>query len=102
MRLNIIGGLKMAAYEVTNKLFNLFDEKQNEEVSMIRDVFPAIKEEFLFEKMTAESLCQMNEIMTRVMEAYYRSGISFCTTPVFAFDASNGAVVVEDIVYKRL
>lgn len=82
-------------------LFKVFDSGK-EEISMIHDVLPAIKNDFLYEFMNKDNLLRMNDAVKSVMLMYFSQGIVFYATPVFTWDNISQTINVDDIVYKRI
>lgn len=87
--------------EVKSNLFRLFDEKQDDEISMVNDILPIIREAYLYSPMTTEALYTMNEIMLPVLSWYRDIGIMFCAIPRFEYDSSYGTINLNDFVYRK-
>lgn len=83
------------------ELYRIFEEKQDEEISMVNDVIPVLRDEFLYTSITNEMLYMMNEVVKRTLYSFYIIGIHFYAVPKFEYNSEYCSVNVKDIIYKK-
>ena len=84
------------------ELLKVFDADDNKkEISLVNEVLPVIKNNFLYQEMNVKNLCLMNNVVQDVLALCATRRVMFYAVPVFAISEDYSKVQFVDVVYKK-